>query len=43
MYKCPPKGKIDFIIDLFKNFETTQTMIFANTKNFCELVWNKLK
>jgi superfamily II DNA/RNA helicase len=41
--RCPPKGKIDYLIDIFKICSLTQTLIFVNTRNFCELIWKKLK
>ena len=43
-YKCPPKGKIDFIKQIFDSFATeTQTIIFMNTKAFAETLFYKLK
>jgi superfamily II DNA/RNA helicase len=31
-YKCPSKGKIDFVVKLFAQAIITQTIIFVNTK-----------
>ena len=42
-FKCPPRGKIDFVQDLFEAFEkNTQTIIFVNTKDFADKVYTKL-
>jgi superfamily II DNA/RNA helicase len=36
--ELPPKGKVDFIKEVFMTCEMTQTFIFVNTKNFAETV-----
>ncbi len=42
-FKCPPRGKIDFVQELFEAFEkNTQTIIFVNTKDFADKVYTKL-
>jgi superfamily II DNA/RNA helicase len=35
-YKCKPKGKVDFLMDMFNICGMTQTIIFVNTKKFAE-------
>ena len=43
-YKCPPKGKIDFIKEIYDSFsKNTQTIIFVNTKKFAETLFRTLK
>ena len=43
-YKCPNKGKIDFIKEIFDSFsKSTQTIIFVNTKSFTEKLFRTLK
>ena len=43
-YKCPPRGKINFIKEIFDSFSNdTQTIIFMNTLNFAETLFYDLK
>ncbi len=43
-YKCPPKGKIEFIKEIYDSFSShTQTIIFVNTKSFAETLFRRLK
>ncbi|CDW84494.1 dead-box atp-dependent rna helicase 38 [Stylonychia lemnae] len=42
-YKCEPRGKIDFIKQVFDTISMTQTIIFINTLDFAETVFNILK
>jgi len=41
--KCPNRGKLDFIKEVFEVCEKTQTFIFVNTKDFAETVNRLLK
>ena len=41
--KCEPKKKLDFIKDVFKYCEMTQTFIFVNTLDFAEKIHNILR
>lgn len=43
-YKCPPKGKIEFVKEIYDSFsKSTQTIIFVNTKNYAEMLFRRLK
>ncbi|CDW75207.1 dead box protein 80 [Stylonychia lemnae] len=42
-YKCEPRGKVDFIKQVFDTISMTQTIIFVNTLDFAEIVFNILK
>jgi ATP-dependent RNA helicase DDX19/DBP5 len=43
-YKCPSKGKIEFIKEIYDSFSShTQTIIFVNTKSFAETLHRRLK
>jgi len=35
-YRCKPKEKVQFIMDVFNTCKMTQTVIFVNTKSFAE-------
>lgn len=39
----PAKKKIDYIGDIFDHLRSTQTIIFANSRKFCETTWHVLK
>lgn len=42
-HKCNKGAKIDYIMEIFNAFEkNTQTIIFVNTKNFADIVYDKL-
>ena len=41
--RTPAKKKLDYIAEIFETCKMTQTIIFANTRNFCELAFNFLK
>ena len=32
--QCPPKGKAEFLMDIYKMLQGTQSFIFVNTKDF---------
>jgi superfamily II DNA/RNA helicase len=42
-YKCPKRGKIDFVEEIFEACSSTQTIIFVNTKSFAETLMNILR
>ena len=43
-YKCPHKGKIDFIKEIFDSFsKSTKTIIFVNNNNFAYKLFTTLK
>ena len=43
-YKCPPKGKIKFVKEIYDSFsKTTQTIIFMSTMKFSEILFKKIK
>ena len=43
-YKCPSKGKIDFIKEIFGSFsKSTKTIIFVNNNNFAYKLFTTLK
>ena len=42
-FRCAPKKKIDFIMEIFEICALTQTVIFINTKRFAETVHNILR
>jgi ATP-dependent RNA helicase DDX19/DBP5 len=42
-YRCEPKKKIEFIMDVFNTCSLTQAIIFVNTRKFCEFVQNTLR
>lgn len=42
-FKCPPKGKIEFVAEIFEVCASTQTVIFVNTKAFAEVILNVLR
>jgi len=42
-YKCPKRGKPDFIAKIFDICATTQTYIFTNSKKFAEILLDILK
>lgn len=42
-YRCEHRGKITFIEKIFTTLAKTQAIIFVNTKDFCETVYNVLK
>jgi len=41
-FRCAPKKKVDFLMDVFNTCSLTQAIIFVNTKKFCETVKNIL-
>jgi ATP-dependent RNA helicase DDX19/DBP5 len=42
-HRCEPKKKIDFIMKVFNELSLTQSIIFVNTKKFCETVMSVLR
>jgi superfamily II DNA/RNA helicase len=42
-YKCPSKGKVDFLMSVFDYCKTHQTLIFVNTKSFAETLVRIMK
>eukprot|EP00347_Sterkiella_histriomuscorum_P014676 403359974 len=42
-FRCEPKQKIQFLMDVFSYCQMTQTIIFINTLNFAEVVFRVLK
>lgn len=42
-YRCPKKGKINFVEEIFEACASTQTVIFVNTVSFAETLLNVLK
>ncbi len=43
-YKCKPKGKIDFVKEIYDAFtKNTQTIIFVNTLDYAEFLFDRLK
>mmetsp|Transcript_7766 Transcript_7766/g.13030 ORF Transcript_7766/g.13030 Transcript_7766/m.13030 type:complete len:109 (-) Transcript_7766:349-675(-) len=41
--RCEKRGKLEFIKEIFKICEKTQTFIFVNTKDFAETIHRLLK
>jgi ATP-dependent RNA helicase DDX19/DBP5 len=43
LFKCEHRGKITFIEKIFTTLAKTQAIIFVNTKDFCETVYDVLR
>ena len=41
--QCPPKGKAEFLVEIYKLLTGTQSLIFVNTKDFVVPLRNILK
>jgi superfamily II DNA/RNA helicase len=41
--QCPPKGKAEFLEEVFKTLEMTQSIIFVNTRDFVLTLRNILR
>ena len=41
--RCESKKKLDYISEIFDYCLSTQTIIFANSRKFCEITWDFLK
>ena len=43
IYKCPPKGKAEFLANIFETCSMTSSIVFVNSKSFAETLYNILR